>query len=202
MVIFDIIFSMNIGGINMETCPNCKSKLNIDEKSSGKCFSCGATFESSLPNDKKIHFENNTKNNLCKFLIGLFCIIIIICLFVYIDSNEEYTIAKGDVALEKVNSLQSNIWNLNPNVNTSKLDKIIFKRNICVGSIIISVIGIIICSIILYDKSNKTEQITTNTQHISNLTQSKLQELEQIYKANLITQEEYNNKRKEILDKL
>ena len=41
----------------METCPNCKSKLNIDEKSSGKCFSCGATFESSLSKDNKQTIE-------------------------------------------------------------------------------------------------------------------------------------------------
>lgn len=34
----------------MDICPKCKSKLNVDEKASGKCFSCGTTFESSLPN--------------------------------------------------------------------------------------------------------------------------------------------------------
>ena len=37
----------------MDICPNCKSKLNIDEQASGKCFTCGATFESSLPKDDK-----------------------------------------------------------------------------------------------------------------------------------------------------
>lgn len=185
----------------METCPNCKSKLNIDEKSSGKCFSCGATFESSLPNDKNSHFENNAKNNLCKFLIGLFCITAIICLFVYTGSNKEYTIAKGDVALEKANSLQSNIWNLNPDVNTSKLDKIVLKRNIYIVSIIVSVIGIIICYIVLYSESNKVKQKIIRPQYTNNYTQSKLQELEQIYINNLITQEEYESKRKEILNK-
>ena len=183
----------------METCPNCKSKLNIDEKSSGKCFSCGTSFESSLPNNNKSHFENNTKNNLCKFLIGLFCVTVIICLFTYIGSNKEYTIAKGDVALEKVNSLQSNIWNLNPDVDTSELDKIVLKRNVCIGGIVISIIGMIICCIILYGKQNTS--VVTKSQNNNYSTQTKLQELEQIYKNNLITQEEYESKRKEIINK-
>lgn len=183
----------------METCPNCKSKLNIDEKSSGKCFSCGTSFESSLPNDKKSHFENNTKNNLSKFLIGLFCITFIVCLFIYIGSNKEYTIAKGDVALEKANSLQSNIWNLNPDVNMSEFNKVVLKRNICIGGMIISIICVIICCIILYSEQNIP--IVTKPQNNNYSTQTKLQELEQIYKNNLITQEEYENKRKEIINK-
>ncbi len=42
----------------MDICPNCKSKLNIDEKASGRCFSCGATFESSLPKvDKQYDYR-------------------------------------------------------------------------------------------------------------------------------------------------
>lgn len=183
----------------METCPNCKSKLNIDEKSSGKCFSCGASFESSLPNDKKSHFQNNTKNNLSIFLIGLFCFTAIVCLFIYISSNKEYTIAKGDVALERVNSLQSNIWNLNPDVDMSELNKIVLKRNVCMGGIIISIIGVIICCIILY--SDKNTPIVTKSQNNNYSTQTKLEELEQIYKNNLITQEEYESKRKEIINK-
>lgn len=44
----------------MDICPNCKSKLNIDEKSSGSCFSCGTTFESSLPNvNKQYNYSNH-----------------------------------------------------------------------------------------------------------------------------------------------
>ena len=183
----------------METCPNYKSKLNIDEKSSEKYFSYGASFESSLPNNKKSYFESDTKNNLCKFLIGLFCIVAIICLFVYIGSNKEYIIAKGDVALKKVNALQSNIWNLNPDVDTSEFDKIVLKRNICMGVMVISIIGVIICCIILYSEQNIP--IVTKSQNNNYSTQTKLQELEQIYKNNLITQEEYESKRKEIINK-
>ena len=41
-----------------------------------------------------------------------------------------------------------------------------------------------------------------NIQNTNYSIQLKLQELEQIYKNNLITEEEYENKRKEILDKL
>ena len=41
----------------------------------------------------------------------------------------------------------------------------------------------------------------TKPQNTNYSTQTKLQELEQIYKNNLITQEEYENKRKEIINK-
>lgn len=33
-------------------CPKCKTLLNNDEKASGKCFNCGATFSSVLPKTK------------------------------------------------------------------------------------------------------------------------------------------------------
>ncbi len=78
MDIFDIIFPINIGGVNMETCPNCKSKLNIDEKSSGKCFSCGATFESSLPKENKQLNYSSYDNTVAKLIkICGFAIIIL-----------------------------------------------------------------------------------------------------------------------------
>ena len=35
----------------MNLCPKCRSILNNDEKASGKCFTCGETFESILPSD-------------------------------------------------------------------------------------------------------------------------------------------------------
>lgn len=31
--------------MNINTCPKCNATLNNDEKASGKCFSCGATFQ-------------------------------------------------------------------------------------------------------------------------------------------------------------
>ena len=46
----------------MNQCPKCKSILNNDEKASGKCFSCGATFESNLPQNTipEINYNENT----------------------------------------------------------------------------------------------------------------------------------------------
>lgn len=35
----------------MESCPKCNQKLNLDEKASGLCFSCGATFPAIIPQD-------------------------------------------------------------------------------------------------------------------------------------------------------
>ena len=37
-------------------CPKCGSTLNNDEKASGKCFSCGETFESNIPQKDKVHY--------------------------------------------------------------------------------------------------------------------------------------------------
>lgn len=52
----------------MDICPNCKSKLNIDEKSSGRCFSCGTTFESSLPKDNKQYNYQSSDNTVAKII--------------------------------------------------------------------------------------------------------------------------------------
>lgn len=61
----------------MDICPNCKSKLNIDEKSSGRCFSCGTTFESSLPKDSKQYNYQSFDNTVAK-IIKICGIVIII----------------------------------------------------------------------------------------------------------------------------
>ena len=52
----------------MDICPNCKSKLNINEKSSGRCFSCGTTFESSLPKDNKQYNYQSSDNTVAKII--------------------------------------------------------------------------------------------------------------------------------------
>lgn len=62
----------------MDICPNCKSKLNIDEKSSGRCFSCGTTFEFSLTNGDKQYYHQSFNNTIAKTI--KICGIIIIIL--------------------------------------------------------------------------------------------------------------------------
>lgn len=70
-----------------------------------------------------------------------------------------------------------------------------YKIIIIVCAVILLVSVILLISSLLNNENNKNN-------NIQNSTKSKLQELEQIYKQNLITEEEYENKRKEILDKL
>lgn len=66
----------------MENCPKCNEKLNIDEKSAGRCFSCGATFSSTIPEDDKIpaHYssDNATDNTVAKIIKVLGIIIIVL----------------------------------------------------------------------------------------------------------------------------
>ncbi len=152
--------------------------------------------------------EDNTKRNLCIFLFVLFFLLSIICLSIWVKTKESYISeqvrVEADEAKKTIKALQSNIWDLNPDVDvdTSKLDKIVLKRNICIIGMIIGVIGIIICCIILCSKPNKTKQLPTKSQSNNSSIQSSLQELEQLYKNSLITQEEYMNKREEIIERL
>ena len=44
-------------------CPKCKTLLNNDEKASGKCFNCGASFSSVLPEEKKVSSTHDTVSN-------------------------------------------------------------------------------------------------------------------------------------------
>lgn len=74
----------------MDICPNCKSKLNIDEKSSGRCFTCGATFESSLPNNGKQCNYQSSDNAIAKVI--KICGIIIIILGTILS----FIVAGGD----------------------------------------------------------------------------------------------------------
>lgn len=70
-----------------------------------------------------------------------------------------------------------------------------YKIIIIACAIVLLVSIILLISSFLKDKNKYPSQITTSTQ-------SKLKELEQIYKNNLITEEEYNNKRQELLNKM
>lgn len=65
----------------MENCPKCSEKLNIDEKSAGRCFSCGATFSSNIPKDDKSsapYISDNTTDNTVAKIIKVLGIIIIV----------------------------------------------------------------------------------------------------------------------------
>ena len=70
-----------------------------------------------------------------------------------------------------------------------------YKIVIIVCAVVLLVSVILLISSLLKDRNTTTPQL-------SNSTQSKLKELEQIYNDNLITEEEYNNKRKELLSKM
>lgn len=72
------IINKNIGGTqNMNQCPKCKNVLNNDEKASGKCFLCGATFESNLPQNT-IKENNYNKNTIAKIIKTIAIVILIL----------------------------------------------------------------------------------------------------------------------------
>ena len=73
-----------------------------------------------------------------------------------------------------------------------------YKIMIIVCSVVLLISIILLISSFFKDKNINNTMVISS----SNSTQEKLQELEHIYKNNLITEEEYENKRKEILNKL
>lgn len=44
-------------------CPKCKTLLNNDEKASGKCFNCGASFQNIVSIRRRVIFETKDKEN-------------------------------------------------------------------------------------------------------------------------------------------
>lgn len=181
----------------MEKCPKCGSSLNIDEKASGRCFSCGTTFESIISVKNKNEYISNKTNNVCTFICILSVVAFIICLLSFIGTKQEYIIEKGNVASKKINSIS--IYNLNPDVNTDALDKIVTKRTVCVVGMLLSIILVIIGIIIIKSPSGKKNELQTENDCDTKIKQ-KLQELQSLLASNLITEEEYQSKRKEIID--
>lgn len=73
----------------MDICPNCKSKLITEEKSSGRCFSCGAKIESTLPKEDNRINHLSTDNTTAKAIKICGIIIIILgTIFSFIIASE------------------------------------------------------------------------------------------------------------------
>lgn len=47
----------------MDICPKCNATLNNDEKASGKCFSCGASFETEWSKERDTQATTNFGEN-------------------------------------------------------------------------------------------------------------------------------------------
>lgn len=63
----------------MDKCPKCGCMLNNDEKASGKCFSCGETFESILPKDTISEDNyNDDENSIAKAIKIMASIVLIL----------------------------------------------------------------------------------------------------------------------------
>ena len=60
----------------MNQCPKCKSILNMDEKASGKCFTCGATFKSNL--SQNINEDISYNENIIAKVLKIMSIAILI----------------------------------------------------------------------------------------------------------------------------
>lgn len=144
--------------------------------------------------------ETLTKNKICKYLIGILSLTFIVFLYLYLASNSEYIIARGDVASQEIDALASTFWNRNPHIDTSELDQIILKRNLYIGCMITSIIGIIICCIVLFTNGSSVEHVFDSpNEEIYNA--SKFRKLSELYyDKKVLTKEEYESKRAELLN--
>ena len=141
---------------------------------------------------------DNTKRNVCIFLLMIFSIAIVVCYVNYHGMDRSYESAKANYRYEKNHDTES------------RLNEIKLSRNI---SIVIgwgSGVGVVICSIILYSFGRYKNEIASKVEDTYDITrkidtqstQSKLLELKSMYESQLITEDEYNQKRKELLDKM
>lgn len=141
---------------------------------------------------------DNTKRNVSVFLLIIFSIAIVVCYVDYHAMDRSYESAEADYRYEKNHDTESRL-------NEIKLSR---NRDIVIGYG--SGIGIAICLIILYSFGNYKNEMTSKTEDTydtsqkidTQSTQSKLTELKSLYEAQLITEDEYNQKRKELLDKM
>lgn len=72
--------------------------------------------------------SNSTKQTLCKFLIGLFAIVILVCGVIYADTKDDYISARADVAKQKIDSLQSNMLCMTHLYSMSRFNQTIYKQ--------------------------------------------------------------------------
>lgn len=66
--------------MNMNNCPKCNATLNNDEKASGKCFSCGATFQTDWTKKiDQIPTNVSNKNKIADAIKIIGIILLFVC---------------------------------------------------------------------------------------------------------------------------
>ena len=104
----------------MDKCPKCGAELNNDEKASGKCFSCGASFESSLPKSRVL--KENKKNIVGTVLryIGVIMIIIgVVNFIIYSVQTRSFHIT----------GLFNNVYNGFIALGISEIIQLLYEKN-------------------------------------------------------------------------
>lgn len=147
----------------------------------------------------------NTKKNISIFLVVLFIVTFFSCLYFYTESEEEYYDAEMNVILERTDKLMRNIFDHDPDVDTSEFDAVKNKRAFLVAGMIGSAIGTIICGIILIGaltENSNTTKITNNKSTHSDTAMVKIEQLKAMLDHNFITEQEYQDKKQEILNKM
>ncbi|MGX8701393.1 SHOCT domain-containing protein [Caproiciproducens sp.] len=143
--------------------------------------------------------ENENKTPLQSLLIILIVISVIsfiACLGIRQSTEQDYVIAQGNALTASYTqgrelSDQSD--------DTKALD---VKRNACVAGMIASGIVFVICAFTYPATKRKKEEAKPTIIESTSTTTDKLQDLNNMLKNNLISQDEYDDKRKKILDSI
>lgn len=140
----------------------------------------------------------NDKGNVCVLLLMLFSIAIVVSLIHYHSLNRSY---ESSLATYEHDMKYG---------NKSWLIEIERSRNIDMAICYCSGIGMALCVTILYSSKKRKNKMISKSKDSCDTTekidaqdtQSKLTELKSLYDSQLITEEEYNQKRKELIDKI
>ena len=149
----------------------------------------------------------------------IFGVVLLISFSIYKGTDTDYIIEKGHIASEKINQISHG--NLFPTVSSSTYDEIVQKRNMCIVGMVIGALGAIISLLAGFIKRDEVK--TTNDmsfenvpeQHIkvdiirtptyvnTNLTnEQRLKDLKELLDKGYVSQEEYQEKRDEIIKSL
>lgn len=138
------------------------------------------------------------KKRIAALFLLLFIVLFFVCLYYNNLSKTDLIHAKGDVARAEAEAYRN--WIRDPDVDTSELDSVVLKRNLYTCGMVISVISSVVCIIILASKEDDSEK-SSDSIHTHNNIPDKLQQLKSMLDSNIITEQEYESKKQELLNK-
>lgn len=161
------------------------------------------------------------KKNVAWITTIIFILLAVICFVVYKGNDSEYIIEKGHIAAQNIREVSRG--NLFPVVSSSAYDEIVQKRNMCIVGMVVGSLGAIVSLLLALSGESKknihmetscnknTDVQKVNSYERKSSTMSndymmnserRLKDLEELLKKGYISEAEYQEKRKEIVEQI